>query len=237
MKNYQNLSTGKLISEKRKEKGYTQSDLANLIGVSNKAVSKWETDSGMPDISLLIPISKILELSSDELLNGKPSFFNIIKSNFILFFKNKNSETKKNKKEILKFNILTFLLIFLLFISCFYITINIDYFFVKIDRIGAMLEFICNSVIFIILGFSVYFIINTISKNSFYILSLTHFLFSIIAILSLIYQLHNIDFSSADDMYPQFLITILFSNYIIFYFIGLILTIILYKLKNKKTEN
>ena len=52
----------------RKEKGFTQSELAELIGVSMQAVSKWETDAGMPDISQIVPLAKVLEVSSDKLL-------------------------------------------------------------------------------------------------------------------------------------------------------------------------
>ena len=44
--------TGKLIAERRKAKGLTQKALAEQLGVTNKAVSKWETGQGMPDISI-----------------------------------------------------------------------------------------------------------------------------------------------------------------------------------------
>ena len=55
----------------RKEKGLTQQQLAELVGVTEKAVSKWETGRGMPDISLLIPISEALGVKVSELLNGE----------------------------------------------------------------------------------------------------------------------------------------------------------------------
>lgn len=61
---------GKLIARKRKEKQMTQSQLAEQLGVTNKTVSKWETGAGLPDISLLIDLSKELEISVDDLLNG-----------------------------------------------------------------------------------------------------------------------------------------------------------------------
>lgn len=60
-----------LIKEKRKEKGITQEELASKIGVTEKAISRWETGRGTPDISLLIPLSNELDLSVSELLNGK----------------------------------------------------------------------------------------------------------------------------------------------------------------------
>lgn len=55
----------------RKEKGLTQQQLAELVGVTEKAVSKWETGRGVPDISLLIPISEALDVKVSELLNGE----------------------------------------------------------------------------------------------------------------------------------------------------------------------
>ncbi|MEA4833483.1 MAG: helix-turn-helix transcriptional regulator [Oscillospiraceae bacterium] len=62
------MSFGQMIKLCRKEKGFTQSELAELIGVSMQAVSKWETDTGMPDISQIVPLAKVLEVSSDKLL-------------------------------------------------------------------------------------------------------------------------------------------------------------------------
>ena len=62
------MSLGQMIKLCRKEKGFTQSELAELIGVSMQAVSKWETDAGMPDISQIVPLAKVLEVSSDKLL-------------------------------------------------------------------------------------------------------------------------------------------------------------------------
>nr|WP_302136717.1 helix-turn-helix transcriptional regulator [uncultured Schaedlerella sp.] len=62
---------GKFLTEQRKSKGYTQKILAEKLYVSDKAVSKWERGLSMPDISLLIPLSAILEVSVTELLEGR----------------------------------------------------------------------------------------------------------------------------------------------------------------------
>ena len=62
--------TGQFISERRKAIGLTQKELAERLGVTNKAVSKWETGGGMPDVSMLRKLSEILEVSVDELLAG-----------------------------------------------------------------------------------------------------------------------------------------------------------------------
>lgn len=59
------------IKTKRKELGYTQEQLANRLMVTEKAISRWETGRGVPDISLLIPLSKELKVEVSELLNGE----------------------------------------------------------------------------------------------------------------------------------------------------------------------
>lgn len=62
---------GKFIAYKRKEKNMTQKELASKIGVTDKAVSKWERGIGCPDISYLDDLSKALDISIVELLRGK----------------------------------------------------------------------------------------------------------------------------------------------------------------------
>lgn len=62
---------GRFVAEKRKEKGYTQEQLGNILGVSNKTISRWENGNYMPDLSLLIPLSEALDITLNELLNGK----------------------------------------------------------------------------------------------------------------------------------------------------------------------
>lgn len=66
-----NYITGKIIKELREKKKLTQLELANTINVSDKTVSKWETGKGLPDIFLLGPLTKALEVSVIELLNGE----------------------------------------------------------------------------------------------------------------------------------------------------------------------
>lgn len=60
-----------LIKEKRKAKNLTQAELAAILGVTEKAISRWETGRGTPDISLLIPLSEALDVSVLEILNGE----------------------------------------------------------------------------------------------------------------------------------------------------------------------
>ena len=85
------------IKEKRKELGITQEELANKLFVTEKAISRWETGRGTPDISLLLPLSKELKVDVSELLNGE---------------ENKNSKNEVEQlikyKEITESNIYNF---------------------------------------------------------------------------------------------------------------------------------
>ncbi|MGN1162075.1 MAG: helix-turn-helix domain-containing protein, partial [Candidatus Fimenecus sp.] len=66
-----NAMIGQFISAKRKSLGMTQQELAEKLQITNKAVSKWETGDGMPDIQLLKPLSEVLDVTVDEILNGE----------------------------------------------------------------------------------------------------------------------------------------------------------------------
>ena len=68
MNTYITSSTIKTI---REAKGMTQAQLAEKIGVTSKAVSKWETAKGLPDITLLQPLATALDTSIIELMNGE----------------------------------------------------------------------------------------------------------------------------------------------------------------------
>ena len=64
-------SIGNRISKYRKAKGLTQEGLAEKLGISSQAVSKWENDVSCPDISLLPQICRELGITTDELLTGQ----------------------------------------------------------------------------------------------------------------------------------------------------------------------
>lgn len=78
-----NYITGTTIKKLREEKGITQSALAGMIGVSPKAVSKWETAKGLPDITLIEPLSKALGVSVMEIMSGDTVINKNISSNML----------------------------------------------------------------------------------------------------------------------------------------------------------
>ena len=61
---------GGRIAARRKGKNLTQQQLADRLGVTNKAVSKWETNEGCPDIKLIPELCRALDMTTDELLTG-----------------------------------------------------------------------------------------------------------------------------------------------------------------------
>lgn len=65
------LTIGKFIAKKRKEKNLTQDQLAEKLGVSNKTVSKWECGKCMPDYSIVKPLCQELGITISELMEGE----------------------------------------------------------------------------------------------------------------------------------------------------------------------
>ncbi len=92
---------GKLIKEKRKEKSLTQEELASKLSISDKAVSKWERGLSLPDISLLIPLSEILDISLYELLSGEKTKEEKVDDTLKSTINYSNQVIKRNKKRSL----------------------------------------------------------------------------------------------------------------------------------------
>ena len=65
------IKIGRFIAEERKRKNYTQRELADILGISDKTISKWERGNGFPETSLLLPLCNELEISVNELLSGQ----------------------------------------------------------------------------------------------------------------------------------------------------------------------
>ena len=67
----QNTSMGETISTLRKEKGMTQKELADMLGITDKAVSKWERNVAYPDTATISALAEILGISVEQLMNAK----------------------------------------------------------------------------------------------------------------------------------------------------------------------
>lgn len=118
---------GNFISTLRKEKGYTQLELAQQLGVTDKAVSKWERGLCFPDMSLLIPISEIFDITINELLLGKRTteenkeVVEDINKDILEYSSNEIKKTKKREKK-LKIVFIIVSILFLIFL--FFMMIN-----------------------------------------------------------------------------------------------------------------
>ena len=66
-----NKSMGETISTLRREKGMTQKELADMLNITDKAVSKWERDISCPDTQTIPKLAEILGVSVEELMNAK----------------------------------------------------------------------------------------------------------------------------------------------------------------------
>jgi len=96
------IKTGKLISALRKEKGLTQVQLADSLGISDKTVSKWERGAGLPDVSLMLPLCEALEISVNELLTGEKLTNAEYKAKAEVNIMNLFEENKENKSRLLQ---------------------------------------------------------------------------------------------------------------------------------------
>ena len=93
------IKIGKWIAKERKRKNYTQKQLAEILGISDKTISKWECGNGFPEISLLLPLCKELDMSVNELLSGERLSLDEYKKkaeeNMVDFIKEKENNKKK----------------------------------------------------------------------------------------------------------------------------------------------
>lgn len=65
------IKIGRFIAQMRKEQSLTQRQLADIIGISDKTVSKWETGNGLPEVSLMMSLCDSLHINANELLSGE----------------------------------------------------------------------------------------------------------------------------------------------------------------------
>lgn len=65
------IKIGQFIAQKRKACGFTQRQLADILNISDKTVSKWERGNGLPEVSLMLPLCQALKINVNELLSGE----------------------------------------------------------------------------------------------------------------------------------------------------------------------
>ena len=119
--------TGIIISDARKKANMTQKDLADKLYVSDKAVSKWERGLCFPDISVLIPLTEILNISLYDLLRGEKVNKKEVEETLKNTINYSNSEiNRKKKKYIIISSIIIFVIVFTSIVSLVFINKNND---------------------------------------------------------------------------------------------------------------
>ena len=118
------VKIGKFISDERKAKGYTQKQLSELLGISDKTISKWECGNGFPEASLLLPLCNELEITVNELLTGERISQQNYKKKAEENMVNMIREKEENMQKILLTTIIgvisTITFVTLLLVVCFY---------------------------------------------------------------------------------------------------------------------
>ena len=65
------VKIGRFIAAMRRERGMTQRELAEALGLSNRTISKWECGDGLPELANILPLCELLGVTADELLRGE----------------------------------------------------------------------------------------------------------------------------------------------------------------------
>lgn len=93
------IKTGKFIAERRLAQKLTQRQLADALSVSDKTISKWECGKGMPEVSLMLPLCEILQITVNDLLSGEivsdRAYREKAEENLTDLLRKNNSENKK----------------------------------------------------------------------------------------------------------------------------------------------
>lgn len=110
------VKMGSFLKELRNEKELTQGQLAERLNVSNRSVSRWETGSTLPDISILVELAQIYEVDLTELIDGERKS-EIMSEEMLQTLEKVGEYTSEEKKQII--NLLKIVLMFSLFAFTF----------------------------------------------------------------------------------------------------------------------
>ncbi len=139
------VKIGRFIAERRKQHGLTQMQLAEKLGITDRAVSKWENGKGMPDSSLMLDLCRELEITVNELLCGEviemTNYDKKAEEQLLQMAK----EKEKRDKELLQIEIFIGILVSVILIACIFIAS-----FVKMDDIYRIILIAAGTIPFVI---------------------------------------------------------------------------------------
>jgi len=113
------IKIGKFIAMMRKEQSFTQKQLAEQLGISDKTISKWETGNGMPEVSLMLPLCDALKINVNELLSGERltehNYHERAEENMVKLIQEKDDKQKEDKKQVIAVTLISVLLLIVAF--------------------------------------------------------------------------------------------------------------------------
>lgn len=146
---------GEFIAQQRKEKQMTQKQLGEILGISDKTVSKWETGHGLPDISMIMPLCNILDISVNELLSGEhltqDTYPEKAEENIMNLMKDSEEQKKRNIKDII------ISIVLLAGFVVFFISLQLSSITSILDNLIHFIDMVAFGQIVFILVFSLYF--------------------------------------------------------------------------------
>ena len=156
--------TGKLIKEARLKQHYTQSELGDLLGVSNKAVSRWENGDSFPDVGILEQLASVLEVRIQDIITGETGLQDeTVVTEVVRVAKLQQKEKKRN---LIKNN--TFLAAILCCIFSGYLALSNSNLFFADDSIVVYVIFMVCSFTLTVAGCKSQVVAENHTPNTFY---------------------------------------------------------------------
>ncbi len=150
---------GKFICELRKENNLTQKELSEKLNVSDKAVSRWETGKGFPDVNSLLALSEFFRVSVNELLAGKrieeDKLTEIAEKNVINAIETKEKVVKKKKFQMIICSAIFLILLLPAAIPTFIYLFDIITSNISFENINEFIGLLTVAVLFVASGFAI----------------------------------------------------------------------------------
>lgn len=145
---------GGFIAQQRKEKQLTQKQLGEILGISDKTVSKWETGHGLPDISMIMPLCDILDINVNELLSGEhltqDTYPEKAEENIMNLMKDSEEQKRRGVKDVIVS------IVWMIGLVVFFISLQLSSAISIIDNIIHFIDMVSLGQIVFILVFSLY---------------------------------------------------------------------------------
>lgn len=145
------IKIGRFIAERRKLKKLTQMQLAEKLGITDRAISKWENGKGMPDSSLMLDLCAELQISVNELLCGEVIEMTNYNEKAEQQLLEMAKEKEKNDKQLLRIEIFIGILVTIILLACVFVAS-----FVQMDAVWRILLIVAGFIPFVIgIGYAI----------------------------------------------------------------------------------